>query len=211
MSWRAAVAVAWGTLAWAGCSSTPPTIGDPAPTLANTVEERRYREVLARYSGQAEIYARLDTHLFAGATFLTWPMREARAMRLASFKAMTDPERAALLLAERDAHQAAHEVVLGVWVVDSRFDDFDRKDSIWRVALVSGTTEVLPQTIERVGRVDLNLRALYPYMGEFWVAYRVRFPRVLPDGGAVVPPGTQAVTLRLASTLGKAELVAAAE
>jgi hypothetical protein len=35
----------------------------------------------------------------------------------------------------------------------------------------------------------------------------VSFPTVLADGTPVIPPGTEKVTLRLASTLGAADLV----
>jgi hypothetical protein len=57
-----------------------------------------------------------------------------------------------------------------------------------------------------MGRANLHMRAIYPYLGGFWVAYQVRFPVTREDGSPVIPPGTERVTLRLASTLGAADL-----
>jgi hypothetical protein len=72
--------------------------------------------------------------------------------------------------------------------------------------MLTPSVEVEPLSIERIGRADLNVRTLYPYMGVFWVAYRVRFPKVLSTGAPVIPDTATHVHLRLASTLGHAEL-----
>lgn len=198
-------------LALGACKGGPPTIGDPPPKLADASAEAAYREVLEKYSGQAQVYAGLDTHMFSGATFQTWAFREARVMRLAKFKSMTEPEIAALLAEERAEYDKFHVFVFGAWTQEPRFDDFDRKESIWRVAMVAEGVEVLPIEVDRITRVNQDTRAIYPYMGQFWVAYRAKFPKAREDGTPVLPPGTREVMLQLASTLGKAEMRAAAE
>ena len=208
--WRAC-ALALTALALGACRTAPPTIGDPPPKLADADAERAYRELLDRYSDTAEVYALFDTHLFSGATYLSWPMREARVKRLGQFKAMTQPEIDARLEQERAEWATHHVFDFGAWTQDPKYDDFDRKDSIWRLALIADGVEVLPAEVERVRRVDHNTRALYPYMGQFWVLYRVKFPKVRPDGTPVLPPGTREVRLRVTSTLGQAELRAQAE
>lgn len=195
----------------AGCKSGPPTFGDPAPKLQDGTAESAYRDLLKRYSGTAEVYSNFDTHLFTGGTFQTWPFREARVRRMAQFLAMTPAEIEQRLLEERADWEQHYVFDLGTWTQDPKYDDFDTKKSIWRIALVTGRGEVLPTEIKRVQRVDHNLRALYPYMGMFWVHYRVKFPKTLADGTPVVPKGTEEVMLRVASTLGKAELRTAAE
>jgi hypothetical protein len=72
--------------------------------------------------------------------------------------------------------------------------------------MLTPTVEVEPLSIERIGRAQLSMRAIYPYMGVFWVGYRVRFPKVLSDGTPVVPESATHVQLRVASTLGHTEL-----
>ena len=63
-----------------------------------------------------------------------------------------------------------------------------------------------PASIERLGRGTLRQRALYPYLGDFWVAYRVRFPRVRPDGRDGWLEGAPGFVLKVGSTLGQASL-----
>lgn len=194
-------------LALTGCRmGHPPRIGERPARLPDAAKERAYAEVLARYSDQAELYDQFDTRLFAGATFEAWPFREARANRLADFHALPEALRAERLAAERERFSAAHELMFGVHVTDHRHDDFDRRNSIWRVALVTSAGEFAPAKIERIGRADLAMRALYPYLDDFWTAYRITFPRLTPEGGAVIPPGPDRITLRVASSLGRIEL-----
>jgi hypothetical protein len=193
-------------LALAGCARVPPTVGDPAPTVPDVEAERAYTRVLERYSDRGEIYAVFDTRLFAGATLQTPAFREARVRRKAVFEVLPPPKVDALLADERDQAAQAHEFFLGVHVNEPRYDDFGRPDSIWRVVLITPSGEVTPQQIERIGRADLPMRAYYPYVGSFWVGYRVRFPRAFTDGSPVIAEGTQRVTLRLASSLGQVEL-----
>jgi hypothetical protein len=189
-----------------GCTTTPPTIGDPAPKLSDTRAEQAYREILARYSHRAEIYDGFDTRLFAGTTFQTMAFREARVRRLAQFKVLPAPRVEELLAQEREEEARFHEFFLGVHVNDYRFEDFAQRDSIWRVVMLTPSVEVEPVSIERIGRANLDMRAMYPYLGVFWVAYRVRFPKVLSTGEPVIPESASHVHLRLASTLGRAEL-----
>ncbi len=198
-------------LAASGCRTAPPTVGDPAPKLPDSAAERRYREVLDRYSDTGEIYTGFATQLFAGATYQSWEFRQARVERVAEFKSMSLEEVQKLLAEERAEWEQFHVFELGAWTREPRYDDFDRKNSIWRIAMRGGGVELLPAEVERVQRVNLDARALYPYMGEFWVRYRVRFPRRAADGSATLPEGTKEVTLRLASTLGRADLGTRAE
>jgi hypothetical protein len=193
------------------CRSSPPTIGDPAPELEDAEAERAYREILDRYTGRDEVYSGFDTQMFAGATYQAWPFREARVNRLARFQRTTPEEVQRQLEAERADWEKFHVFELGAWTQDRQFEDFDQRDSVWRIALVTESFEALPIEVVRERRVDQNVRALYPYMGIFWVQYRVAFPRQGVNGSPLIPPGTKQLTLRIASTLGRAELRTAGE
>jgi hypothetical protein len=194
-----------------GCVTTPPTVGEEPPALKDETAEKAYREVLARYSDRAEIYQGFDTRLFASATFQAPTFREARVRRRAEFQRTPAPRVEELLAEERTEATQVHTFFLGVHANDAQYDDFDRRTSIWRVALVTQAGEARPTSIRRMGRTNLDLRAVYPYMGTFWVGYRVDFPTTFPDGTPVLPEGTERVTLRLASTLGAADLEMAAK
>jgi hypothetical protein len=192
--------------ALAGCVSTPPTLGEPPPALKDERQELAYQEVLERYTARDELYAGFDTVLFAAATLQTQAFREARVQREAHFKALAKDRVTELLTRELAEAVNTHEFFLGVHVFNYRYDDFDRGSSIWNMVLVTPTGEVRPVSVERVGRADMELRAFYPYLGTFWVGYRVRFPTTLADGKAVIPPNTERVVLRMASSLGKVEM-----
>lgn len=192
--------------ALAGCVSTPPTLGEPPPALKDERQELAYQEVLERYTARDELYAGFDTVLFAAATLQTPAFREARVQREATFKALGKDRVTEILTHELAEAVKTHEFFLGVHVFNYRYDDFDRSSSIWNMVLVTPTGEVRPVSVERVGRADMELRAFYPYLGTFWVGYRVRFPTTFADGKAVIPPNTERVVLRMASSLGRVEM-----
>jgi hypothetical protein len=190
----------------AGCVTTPPTVGEQAPTLKDEHAEQEYQTLLDRYSDRKEIYDGFDTRLFAGATLQTPAFREARVRRRAAFQVLPQNKVEQLLAEERAESAQVHEFFLGVHANEYKYQDFDFKSSIWRIALVTPAGEVTPSRIRRMGRADLEMRAYYPYTGVFWVGYEVQFPIAMSDGQPVIPPGTEQVTLRVASSLGKAEM-----
>jgi hypothetical protein len=193
-------------MALAGCVSTPPTLGDPAPGIKDERQELGYQQVLEKYTARAELYAGFDTVMFAAATLQTQPFREARVRREASFKALTQDRVQEILTQEFAEAAKTHEFFLGVHVFNYRYEDFDRPASIWNMVMVTPAGELKPVSVERVGRADLEMRSFYPYMGTFWVGYRVRFPATHPDGRPVITPNMERVVLRMASSLGKVEM-----
>lgn len=196
---------AWLVLALSACSTVPPRIGEAPPEVPSEKEEAAYQAVLNRYSGHHEIYQGFDTQLFAAATYQSWAFRQARVARETEFLHWT-PDVAGRELAREQAENAQYvDFFFGVHTNDFRFDDFDARNSIWRVVLVTPQGQVLPTEIVRIGRADLNMRAYYPYMSDFWVGYRIRFPRQLANGEPTIPPGTDVITLQIASTLGTAD------
>lgn len=197
----------------AGCSSlpaplswTPPRIGERPVTELPPETQRAYDEVLERYTDLGEHYSRLDTRLFLGGTFQAPPFREARVRFVAALEKLPDAEVARRLEAERSEAGEAHVFFVGAHLNDYRYDDFDKRDSTWRVVLISAGIEHLPVKVERVGRSNLSRRTLYPYLDEFWTAYRFRFPVRTAEGAEVIPAGTEEVTLRFASAVGSEDL-----
>lgn len=188
------------------CTPGPPRVGLEPPALANTDQEQAYRAVLRSVTSRSELYDAFDTNAFVAATLQTPEFRAARARREAAFREETAAELEGRLLRERTEAAAAHEWIVGLNVSDPAHQDLDRKGSTWRLAMITPSGTVLPTRIERVGRASLPLRAIYPYLDNFWVAYRVWFPREI-DGRQVIPPGSAQVTLQLAGVLGNAELV----
>jgi hypothetical protein len=196
-----------GSFVFAACATTPPTVGEPGSKVEDSKAERDYQQVLDRFTRHAEIYASLeqgkDTRVFCEATYQGWGFRQARVKRMAIFQVQPPDVVARNLALEQAENAQFYELFFGAHVNNYRFDDFDRPNSIWRIALVTAGRELTPLSIERLGRADLNMRGIYPYMSDFWVAYRIRFAKPAPASASGMP---ERVLFRIASTLGKAEM-----
>jgi hypothetical protein len=199
---RAALVLA---LAAVGCAGAPPAIGEPGAELPDPKAEAQYQSALRKVTQHREVYSGIDTQLFTAATYQSADFREARVRRQAAFQTWPEPKLDDAILRERADAAQVHEVVFGVSIVDRRFDDFDSKSSIWRLSLSTDQGEVTPIAIRRVGRANQDLRAYYPYLGDFWTMYTARFP-ISVGGRPLVGPDTKALIFRMSSTLGQVEM-----
>ncbi len=189
----------------AGCSGLPPPmIGSAGPELSDGQANAQYKALLQRYSAQRQIYVGLDTICFGGVTYESPTFREARIRRRDAFQADPPAKVESDVEAARVEGEDFYEFTLGVYMQNPRFDDLGLPGSIWRLALVTPLGQVAPTLVKRVGHADVNTRAYYPYMGDFWTVYQVRFPKLV-QARAVVPPELSTFTVLLASSLGKAE------
>src|SRR5262249_4269959 len=135
--------------------------------------------------------------------YQSWAFRQSRVRRMGMFQVQPPEEVARNLALEQAENGQFYEVFLGTFVNNYRYDDFSRPNSIWRIALVTPEGEMTPLSVDRIGRADLPMRALYPYMSDFWVAYRVRFAKAVGAGSS---GASEKVLFRVASTLGKSEM-----
>jgi hypothetical protein len=192
------------------CATVPPQVGTAPPETHGDQSEQKYQAIFARYSDHSEVYHGMDTEMFAAATFETMPFREARVRRQALFQVWPEQKLAAELAQQQTEASQANVFFFGVHLNDYHFNDFDRSRTIWRIVLVTPNGEIAPTKVQRIGRANLDMRTYYPYMGEFWDAYELDFPKTDANGQPVIPPGLDTVTLRVASTLGKSEFKVAA-
>ena len=206
MRWgRPGRAAALVVLLAAGCSSLPPPmVGTPGPELPDAPANAAYEALLERYTVKRQIFIGFDTVLFGGVTYESPTFREARIRRRDTFQAQSPAQLALDLKAAEEEGAAFYDFTVGVYVQNPRFDDLDFQSSIWHLALQTPTGEVSPTLVKRVGKANLNTRAYYPYMGDFWTVYRVRFPKAI-DARPLVSEGVQTFTLVLASSLGRAD------
>lgn len=187
----------------AACATAriPRVAGEPSPAETDQALESAYQQTLDRYTRSQGVYDYLDTRLFVHATWESTPFMEARVKRYGRFRSVPVEEERAAMEAERQRLRDVTEFHLAVHANDPKMDDFDKPGSMWRLALVVDGRELSPVLIERIGRANTEQRSIYSYMESFWVGYRVRFPKA--PGGAM--------TLKIASSVGKAELAFPAE
>lgn len=203
MSRRLGLGLLLGSLAIAsgqgGCAS-------PRPLLLNSDEvlgADDYEDVLGLWSRADEVYYKLDSVLFAHATFHSSEVRRAFALEHPNVYGPGSEEARRLLLLRPDA-EAAHEFFLSASTREQSWNDFDKPDSIWRITLQTDELPAVDGQVERV-KTSANLRVIYPYITDFARTYSVRFPLTV-DGQPVLGPTTKVMRLSIISALGTATM-----
>ena len=152
-----------------------------------------------RFTRSDKLYDELATRAFASAVYQAPEVREARVGRLAEWLALAPAERDRLLAQEADEASLYEDFVVTLFTPDRADNDLDATRSIWTISLVVPSEgEAAPVRVEALPP-DATLTTLYPRVGHFDVAYRVRFAR-WPTILAGKP-----FTLRMASARGRIE------
>ena len=160
-----------------------------------------YGSTLSRWTRKAALYGGLETRAFVRVVALSPEMVAAQAREIARMRAEL-PDQAAETL-ERMRTENAHPTFFAiVYVPDRTANDWNEPNPSWRIALNTGFGERAPERIERIERpFSAELRALYPYLDDYSVAYVLHFP----DGHG--PDGSEPTDAQLivAGALGKME------
>jgi hypothetical protein len=178
----------------AGCRTLP----FPDPELKG-----EYGKALKKWTRQVALYSGLETRAFVRMVYLSPEFVEAQAKELSAMRAEL-PDQASVTLARLREQYRQPSFFAVVYMPDKTANDWNEGDSVWRLALNMGMGERPPDRIQRF-EVPFNaeLRALYPYIDEYSVAYLLRFPDPVPPAGApasFTPVGAQLIA---AGALGK--------
>jgi hypothetical protein len=149
---------------------------------------------------RALLYDRFNHRASVTATLLTLEVREARARRLAEWFGWTPAELDARLAQERADAAKGEEFFVAFYTSDTRDNDLDAPQSIWRVAVKLENADVVAKRVTATDK-DANLLVLFPYIGQFDVAYRVLLPPA-PGG----PLAGRDFALEVTSAVGKLSL-----
>ncbi|MCA9665682.1 MAG: hypothetical protein KC503_08840 [Myxococcales bacterium] len=188
-----------------GCAAPNPIVSLAPPAKAPVSDS--YPDQLRRWTRFGRIIKQLDTPLKVHATLFAPEFASAYVSRYSDLFKLPPAKRAKLAEEQRKSWETSFPLVFAAATHDWTWNDFDRKDSVWRVALVNdGGAQVSPQTIKRVRRQTATTKSFFPYVAEFYEVYEVRFPRALPDGRALVDGDTKSLLLRFAGPLGQTEL-----
>jgi len=168
----------------------------PEPEL-----EGEYGKVLAKWTREVALYSGLETRGFCRVVYLSNEFIEAQAKKISDMRAELPDE--AQRTRERLRAQAATPTVFSVFYTpDKLSNDWNEKSSVWRIAMNLGLGQVEPQRVERIERpFNAELRALYPYLDDYSVAYMIHFPGQAAPAGFVPAEADMVV----AGALGKME------
>lgn len=171
------------------------------------IPDPAYREGLSAFTRHQSLYQGLERRLIWAATLESLPFRRLKLEAFASIRRLTAAELSDLLAQEGREAEEFFDFFVGFFTESPSWNDLDASDSMWRTELlVDESTVVLPLEIQRIARPNPNVRALYPYLGSFSRAYRVRFPRKGEGGVPLVGPGATTLTLRVSSAVAHGHL-----
>jgi hypothetical protein len=148
------------------------TLPFPDPHL-----EGAYGESLRKWTRTVALYAGLETHAFARLIYLSPDFIEAQSKQIALLRAelpdQTEATREKMLT---DDHAPTFFAI--AYIPDRTANDWQKKDgSVWRIAINVGLGEISPASVQRIEPpFDAELRALYPYLDDYSVAYVIKFP-----------------------------------
>jgi hypothetical protein len=180
----------------AGCRMLP----FPEPDL-----EGPYGRELAKWTRKTTLYAGLETRGFCRVVYLSQDIVGAQAHEISSMRAELPDE--AQRTRERLRNQTTTPTLFAIFYTPDKIsNDWNEKNSIWRIALNLGMGEIEPQKIERIEPpYNAELRHLYPYLDDYSIAYVVHFPAQQPPAGVqFTPTGAHLV---VAGAPGKMEFV----
>ncbi len=183
------VALALVVALLAGCGVALQSIDGPVESYTET------RKVWTRH---VETYEDMESRLFVYATLKTEPFRRAWVLEYARIFALPDSQREQLLATELAELEEAWVVMIATATHEPSWNRLDPRDGIWDLRLEDDAGRfVRPTLVDRKRSSNPTWRQLYPYMGDQYTLWEVRFPRVLPTGEPLAASG-QAVHLIVA-------------
>lgn len=178
---------------------------EPKPKAATPPN---YSEVLDKWTRGKKIYADLDARLYMYATYKTFDFRDAYVDRYTRSYQLTAGYRQALLEREKEQSDKYNEFFFTAYTPESRWNDFDRLDSIWKLYLEDDSgNRLIPVSITKVDAGDPLIREFFPYFDMWSSGYIVRFPKYSEAGTEPIPgEKTKYLKLTVTGILGTGEL-----
>jgi hypothetical protein len=189
--------------------------GCATPTVTLTEGPREYvatdyDNVLGRWTRTERLFAlsELENYLTATATFESWDFRWAYVVRYVQDYRLTIDQRKKLLEKALDETRLKHQFFVALYGGERKYNDLTKPDSAWIVRLIDDTgNETAPQEIVSIKKPNALERSYFPYNTTYRQAFRIRFPRVAPDGRPTISPQAKWFGLRFAGAQGNSELV----
>jgi hypothetical protein len=168
-----------------------------------------YKSVCDRWSQEARIHHGFELSLIVSATFESADFRRAYADEYAQAYQLTPAEKDQFMEDQMKAGRLGHEFLMATFVPETKWDDFDRADSMWKLLLVNDEGErVAPVEVRNLKRQKAVMSHFFPYITPWTSVYLVRFPsKTTESNRPVIGDNTKDIRLVVTSVLGTAELV----
>lgn len=189
-----------GSLSACGAPPTPVALNEAWPTAPG-----QYDQVNRAWTRQGVLREFDQQVVEVFATFKSPAWRAAHLAHTTETRKLAPEARTALEELHKKSTIEFHEVQLLVTTWDRAENDLQKGvSSVWTLALHDDKGGVVePVSITRDKRPLAVIRAEYPEMGDFAIAYIVRFPRSLQ----VLRQDAKQLSMTMSSTRGAVELV----
>ncbi|MFQ5736733.1 MAG: hypothetical protein ACE5GY_07705 [Thermodesulfobacteriota bacterium] len=167
-----------------------------------------YSEVLGRWTRSGSIYEGFESRLYMSATYKAPAFREAYIDRYVEDYELGPAYRDLLLGRETEQSGKYNEFFFAAYTPVDKWNDFDRKDSVWRLYFEdSSGAKLSPISITKLDSSDPVIREFFPYFDLWSSAYIVKFPKYSETGTEPIPSEeTGYIKLIATGVLGKGEL-----
>ena len=191
----------------AGCASARPVTVDFSDATKHYRAED-YAAVYDAWTRHAKLVSDIGTVMEIWATLKSWDFRQAYIAKYAKIYDLPESERESLARAQLDTARAVYEIHLVAQSTNDRWIDLANRNSPWRLTLLDGTgAELAPTTVKQEKLPDAYESVFFPLRTPFSRSYALRFVKPDGAGAAFVGPASGRLILRLASPLGKVEVV----
>ncbi|MEA3279739.1 MAG: hypothetical protein U9Q38_03970 [Thermodesulfobacteriota bacterium] len=164
-----------------------------------------YKSEFDKWTRKARIYMGLDVKLIASATFKSSQFRDAYSTEYVRIHRLIGAEKEKFVKDQREAAAAYNDFVLAAYVPDKKWNDFSKKDSIWKIYLTVGESKRLkPVEIRKIKKINAVTGHFYPFISPWKSVYLVRFPA---DDKTIVDGRALDIKLIIISVFGSAEMV----
>jgi hypothetical protein len=142
------------------------------------------------------------------ATFKSWDFRQAYVAKFAKVYDLSDGEREDVAKSQKEMARTTYEIHLVAQSTADRWNDLERRNSPWRITLLDGTgAELGPASIKVEKLPEVYESEFFPSRTPFSRTYTVKFARPEEGGESFVGPQSGRMILRIASPMGKVEVV----
>lgn len=149
----------------------------------------------------------LDDKLTVTATFEAYDFRWAYVVRYAADYRLTVEQRRELMQRALRETEENHIFYVALYGTNRRWTDLTKPTSAWIVRLIDDVgNETAPAKIESIEKPGAIERRYFPYTTVWRQVFRIKFPRITPDGRTTVAPNAHWFGLRFAGAEGHEEL-----
>jgi len=194
------------SLATGGCGAPKVNISEGTRQFSPS----DYEPTLELWSRDTSVYTLdgMDNVLTATATYLSWEFRWAYAVRYSDDHRLSPEERAVFRQKQFDDYRKAHEFIVATTSGEHRWCVLGKESSVWKVSMINDRGDsVAPLVIEEIKKPTAAQMAYFPYINVFRQAYRITFPRTLPNSQVpIIGANNEYFKLCFVGALGNGEL-----